>query len=476
MLPVRYSASPVALRDKRALSRRDVLRMLVAAPMALGLASTAGLATLSAEVVLIVVAIVALALQVYKMFSAQGPSINDFLRMQTEMLRIISLQLATIQKGIEEILARLDELEELVGAVPSRTVIEFHRTTIAAMRIVYNEKIGAYALDLRDSGPAFARDRHSADIRSRIVNPLSQAKASLMVAATDSPAYLLVPSVATALHIEVQARSIAGDRINDIQPVLDEYRSWFERSLRGSTPSIESEMSRLRKARPGLLAKIPTGSIFSDRCFRDHLMKEEEVVVRRGGRDSDEIRSRRWYQQALIRASRFKYASRHMTVAELTTLMPSAPPEFRDGVQLLFDAKLLSSSDLPLMISADGPTSDVYVEFNQRDRPEDPARSGNPDLVPTSAINKDFIPSIRACSAHDIEPAPSVADTGKRLKAAEHLGQTHPIDAMLSDVVSSENALRNNSLSLLSHAGLHKATTSALAAIDRFELDMEQLK
>jgi hypothetical protein len=431
----------------------------------------------TAEVVLVVVAIVALALQVYKMFSAQGPSINDFLRMQTEMLRIISLQLATIQKGIEEILARIGELEELVGAVPSRTVVEFHRTTIAAMRIVYNEKIGAYALDLRANGPAFARDRHAADIRARIVNPLSQAKASLMVASTDSPSYLLVPSVASALHIEVQARTIAGDRRNDIQPVLDEYRTWFERSLRGGTPSIESEISRLRKARPGLIAKIPVGSDFSDRCFRDHLMKEEDVVVQRGGKERDQITSRRWYQQALIKASRFKYSSRHMTVDELTTLMPSAPAEFREGVQLLIDAGLLSASDLPLKISTSGPTSnEVYVEFNQRDRPGDPARSGNPDLVPPSIINKDFIPSIRACSAHDIEPASTIAETGARLKAAAHAGQQHPIDAMLGDVVSSENALMNNSLSLVSHAGLHNATTAALAAINRFQSEMERLQ
>lgn len=84
------------------------------------------------------------AMGVMRLMSGPQGGAGDLMAIQMEMLKQISAQLSAIQKGVLEILDRLDRLEQLIGELPKQVVFELYRARISGLNARYKELMATY--------------------------------------------------------------------------------------------------------------------------------------------------------------------------------------------------------------------------------------------------------------------------------------------------------------------------------------------
>jgi hypothetical protein len=182
-----------------------------------------------------VVLLVNTAISVAKLFS-QGPGIGDLLRLQVEMLKAISAQLAAVQRGVLEILNRLDQIEALIGQIPEKVVIELYRAKVAGLNGRYTEIIATYKADLDKHGIEYAQKTNGHELETELLRPLRGARDILM----SYSSFSLVPIVCSASFVETHAMIMANYRHSRMLEAMHRYHDWLTLVSEGSTEATLS--------------------------------------------------------------------------------------------------------------------------------------------------------------------------------------------------------------------------------------------
>jgi hypothetical protein len=218
----RHALPPIM--ERREVLRRTFVKGTLLAPVAFALGGIT-LGSQSAEAVpaaaLLVVAQAAVA--VARLFSPAGPSVNDILAQQTEMLLAMYKQLEVVQAKLDEVLGRLDEIQKELGKLPDKIVQALNESTIKSLPTLYKELRQAYAEDTKRLGIARAREVRIGEFKQAILNPLTAARTQLFQ--SDSP--VNTPILALALHVEIGTRIIVEDTVGRVSAALTAYGQWF---------------------------------------------------------------------------------------------------------------------------------------------------------------------------------------------------------------------------------------------------------
>ena len=100
---------------------------------------------------------------------------ESLLRLQVEMLKHIEAELGVIEKGIQEILTRLDELKEIVGELPKQVVIEENRIAIEGLSSRFGEVRETYIEEGGSLTPQL-----DTELQNDLISPLRSARDKLM--------------------------------------------------------------------------------------------------------------------------------------------------------------------------------------------------------------------------------------------------------------------------------------------------------
>jgi hypothetical protein len=215
-------------------NRRDFLGAFIAAASCGLMLPTKASALVSPVMVASTVALlVQTTAGLVSLFQRSGPGISDLLSIQTQMLKHISDEIAVVQLGVTEILKRVDELSELVGAVPTETVRDLFKSQIAGKEGRYVEVMNTYYADVAESGIASARKKMEPELTNDVIRPLRDARDSVL----RDFSFSLVPAVCTAALVETNAMIVVGERSTRMGQAIKRYRSWFETVTHGQAPS-----------------------------------------------------------------------------------------------------------------------------------------------------------------------------------------------------------------------------------------------
>jgi hypothetical protein len=200
-----------------------------------------------------VILVVNTALSVAKLFS-QGPGVADLLRLQVEMLKQISAQLNAIQSGVLEILNRLDQIEQLIGQIPEKVVIELYRAKVAGLNGRYTEIIATYKADVDKHGIEYAQTTNGPELETELLKPLREARDILMTYSSFS----LVPIVCSACFVETHAMIMANYRHSRMLEAMHRYRDWLKTVSEGtSEATLTGAIAATQKAQTQDKGRIP---------------------------------------------------------------------------------------------------------------------------------------------------------------------------------------------------------------------------
>lgn len=190
---------------------------------------------------LVAMAVVQTAISVAGLFSHGGDGMESLLRLQVEMLKHIESELSVIEKGIEEILNRLDELKEMIGALPKQVVIEQNRTAIEGLGSRFGEIRDTYLEEGRILTPQL-----DMELQRDLISPLRSARDNLM--SYPQPQFFLVPTICTACFVESFAMALGNTSPQRTKQALLRYRKWFVNVSRGKTESsLEGKINILQQ-------------------------------------------------------------------------------------------------------------------------------------------------------------------------------------------------------------------------------------
>jgi hypothetical protein len=177
---------------------------------------------------LVVAAIAQTCASVIGLFSHGGDGVESLLRLQVEMLRQIEAELGAIQQGIQQILSRLDEIKDLIGALPKEVVVEFNRTAIAGLNLRYSE----ISEEFQKGG--MTPELHE-DLSNQLIPQIRTARDNLM--SYPQPQFSLVPMICSALFVECYGMALLNTNSIRTTIALARYRRWFLSVSRGTTDS-----------------------------------------------------------------------------------------------------------------------------------------------------------------------------------------------------------------------------------------------
>jgi hypothetical protein len=369
-------------------------------------------------------AVINTALALGRLFSSSG-SVADLLKLQTQMLQTISAQIAVVQRGIDEILARLGEIQTMIGQLPAEVVNELYRRRLNALLGTYNEIMAAYEADVKAKGIATAHKQNVDELENELLKPLREVRSVLLT----TPAYLNVPLLSAALHVEVHGMIMAGYRASRIKPALERYREWFTKTLRADAGSIEGRMAALREQRRVLSAEIPA------------LAGRQECLIE-GQHVPPYVPSPCTGQGALatmrVKVGSYGYSAALSPLGDLAT-----------SIKSLIDKQVIVDADLPATVIA-APYSFEHTVTVGGCAPR--IYSSHPDLIAASEERvSHYVRNVTKCAVAD--------------KGANVTQRSREISTALTDTA----------YPLITLASLKVNCEDALAAIDRFGADLKVL-
>lgn len=164
-----------------------------------------------------------------------GRGIASLLMAQTEMLRAISAQLSVVNEGIQELLAGVEALKNLVRELPSETVRAIVATDVRAAFTNLSEKFDRFSMLRERYGHSYALEALAPDSIQNILT-LENRRAALM--GDRSP--LVIPLLCACWYVEFQAlATLVPFERERILSVARSYQRWVE--------SIEPAVAQLLK-------------------------------------------------------------------------------------------------------------------------------------------------------------------------------------------------------------------------------------
>jgi hypothetical protein len=226
---------------------------------------------------LVAVAIVQTAISVAGLFSHGGDGTESLLRLQVEMLKHIEGELSVIEKGIQEILSRLDELKEMVGELPKQVVIEENRIAIEGLSARYGEVRATYI----ETGRRLTHQLET-ELERDLISPLRSARDKLM--SYPQPQILLIPTICTACFVESLAMAMANTSPERTKQARKRYRDWLvavstdtsENTLQGKIRSLQLIQQADRAAANTLVNK----GVSTTLCYTE---RHEKQLYKSGG-------------------------------------------------------------------------------------------------------------------------------------------------------------------------------------------------
>jgi hypothetical protein len=370
-------------------------------------------------------AVINTALALGRLFSSSG-SVGDLLKLQTQMLQTISAQIAVVQRGIDEILTRLGEIQAMIGQLPAEVVNELYRRRLNALLGTYTEIMSAYQADVARRGVATAHRQNADELENELLKPLREVRSVLLT----TPAYVNVPLLSAALHTEVHAMIMCGYRTVRIKPALDRYREWFTTTLRTDSASIESRIATLREQRRALSAEIPTlagrhACVIEGRMIPPYVANP---CTPEGGT----------FVGLRAKIGSYGYSSSLSPLGDLAS-----------SIQALLDRQALVAADLPAILVA------VPNGFEQTVTVSGCAPrlfSSHPDLIPaTQEQVANYITNVSKCANAD--------------RAATIVQRAREVSTAMTDTA----------YPLITFAALKVNCEDALVAIDRFAANLQEL-
>jgi hypothetical protein len=214
---------------------------------------------------LVVVAIVQTAISVANLFSHGGDGIESLLRLQVEMLQQIQSELSIIEKQIQEILTRLEEIKEIIGELPKQVVIEQNRAAIEGLSSRFGEVRDTYIEEGRVLTPEL-----ETELQRDLISPIRYARDNLM--AYPQPQFFLVPTICSACFVETFAMGLANTSSERRKQALLRYRRWFLNVSRGkSEASLEGRITALQQLQlaDAKTARDAAANPTSTRCYTE---------------------------------------------------------------------------------------------------------------------------------------------------------------------------------------------------------------
>jgi hypothetical protein len=214
---------------------------------------------------LVAVAIVQTAMSVANLFSHGGDGVESLLRLQVEMLNHIESELSIIEKQIQEILTRLEEIKEIIGELPKQVVIEQNRAAIEGLSSRFGEVRDTYIEEGRVLTPEL-----ETELQRDLISPLRYARDNLM--SYPQPQFFLVPTICTACFVESFAMAFGNTSPQRRKQALLRYRRWFVQVSRGkSEASLEGKISALQQLQfaDAKTARDAAASPATTRCYTE---------------------------------------------------------------------------------------------------------------------------------------------------------------------------------------------------------------
>ncbi|WP_454740285.1 hypothetical protein [Cupriavidus necator] len=185
-----------------------------------------------------------MALGAAKLF--QRTSVSNTDEIIIRMLDNISRQLNVIQGGITLIAVRIEEVRELVEALPSEVVQELSKAQLRGYIVAYGELLRTRE-NYGKNRKAFIRER-TPEVKALIQN--IQVSRNVLI---NYPNQLNIPVLAAALNIEYGCMRLIDESDNVIVPMTGTYQAYFKSALLDPSHGVTKRIAELRKARRDVL-------------------------------------------------------------------------------------------------------------------------------------------------------------------------------------------------------------------------------
>jgi hypothetical protein len=371
---------------------------------------------------LVVVAIAQAAISAANLFSHGGDGIESLLLLQAEMLNHIESELGVIEQQIQQILANLAELKDILGELPKQVVIEDNRNTIESLATRYREIRGTYEEEGRTLTPQLANE-----LDRDLISPLRTARGKLMSYPDPQSQFFLVPTICTACFVESYAMALANTSGADPKRpknALRRYREWLVHVSRGkSQSSLEGTISALKKTQlaDAKTAHEATATPTTTMCFTT---------------EHDERRQ--------LGYGYFIASVRNCSNDQLsTTVKPIPDLDISKTVNEMIQRHLLQPTERPVQVSISPQLIGAWVQAYTgiKGQPMHPIPNRSQDLCPGTGNSL-------ACSTNDATARTNAAALSERLTS--------------------------NGLRLVSFHALKHAAESAIVFIDKLEPSLKK--
>lgn len=199
-----------------------------------------------------------MALGAAKLF--QRTSVSNTDEIIIRMLDNISRQLNVIQSGITLIADRIEEVRQLVEALPSEVVQELSKAQLRGYILAYGELLRTRANYGKDR-KAFIRER-TPEVKALIQN--IQISRNVLI---NYPNQLNIPVLAAALNIEYGCMRLIDESDHVIVPMTGTYQAYFKSALLDPNNGVTKRIVELRKARRDALTNGETPQFAVGRSY-----------------------------------------------------------------------------------------------------------------------------------------------------------------------------------------------------------------
>lgn len=190
-------------------------------------------------------AILDMALALGRMMAPDAGSPLDLQRAQTEMLKLLSDQIAVVHRGVVEILKNLEEIRKLIGGIPQAVVerLSLEQGVWAKLRQMQT-MLAAYEEDREKHGISYADEglNRNHELENQVLTPLREARYVL----SNNPNAAVAPVLGTVLYSEVRCMILAHYRPSRIRAELHSYQATFTGIQTGCSKELKEIRTRRR--------------------------------------------------------------------------------------------------------------------------------------------------------------------------------------------------------------------------------------
>jgi hypothetical protein len=384
-----------------------------------------------------VLAAIQIGVSVAQMLGPKGSSMGDLLAVQTEMLKNISNQLGVIQGGIETILVRINEVEELIGKVPQKTLELFSDQDLKTKILQYDEIFSGYNKELQKNGVKSAFAKYNDLFVDDLIDPIQQYRTAVF--SYHQP--ITIPLVSLCLGVEITAMILMHDdpRVPNtrIQAALEKYQKWLNQMLDKDYPQSAFKVyADLRTAQSNILKKV-TNLTYPSICV--HSVVSDQVWVK------GELFFDEWVNL---------YGQKYRLLTS-----PALSNSETEQINPLVESDLVSQDDLP---------------FKTVVRLTDNYKTGQVKVFPvqTARVKGGWIDTDKKFPLRNDKDFPSDKSMSelRKFPACDSLTEANATDIPVetADALAVSKESETNGYSLLSYASLVQVANESLIIVNKF--------